>query len=105
MAIKDVRRQVLKDAEAAVCSGRERTYGSPKNSFTRIALLWTAHLVNTRSSAPAITAHDVAMMLALMKIARLEASPTHRDSMVDLAGYAACMASLQDHRADAAHKG
>jgi hypothetical protein len=29
-------------------------------------------------------------MLGLLKIARLRANPTHRDSWVDLAGYAAC---------------
>jgi hypothetical protein len=33
---------------------------------------------------------DVAAMLALLKIARLQQSPNHRDSWVDLAGYAAC---------------
>jgi hypothetical protein len=29
-------------------------------------------------------------MLALLKIARLKNSPNHRDSWVDIAGYAAC---------------
>ena len=30
------------------------------------------------------------MMMALMKIARLQNMPSHLDSWVDLAGYAAC---------------
>lgn len=33
---------------------------------------------------------DVAILMALMKIARLIESPNHMDSWVDLAGYAAC---------------
>jgi hypothetical protein len=33
-------------------------------------------------------------MMALMKIARLATNPAHEDSWVDLAGYAACGASV-----------
>jgi hypothetical protein len=35
-------------------------------------------------------AHDVAIMMALLKISRLSWEPTKKDSWVDLAGYAAC---------------
>jgi len=37
---------------------------------------------------------DVAQMMVLMKIARLENSPTHMDSWIDVAGYAACGGEL-----------
>jgi len=37
-----------------------------------------------------VTPVDVAIMSALIKVARLIESPGHRDSWLDLAGYAAC---------------
>lgn len=36
------------------------------------------------------TANDVAMMMALLKIARIRTGTATDDSYVDLAGYAAC---------------
>jgi len=40
--------------------------------------------------------HDVALMMALLKIARLKGNPIHGDSWVDLAGYAACGAESSE---------
>ncbi len=73
---------------------RGLNYGKPEDNFERIARLWNAHLINAgivRDPAEALLdAGDVAMMCALLKIARLEHQPDHLDSWVDLAGYAAC---------------
>jgi len=43
-----------------------------------------------RIDGRALVASDVALMMAAMKLARLRFNPTHEDSWVDLAGYAAC---------------
>ena len=73
---------------------RGLNYGKAEDNFDRIARLWNAHLINTglvRNSEEALlTAADVAMMCALLKIARLQNMPDHEDSWIDLAGYAAC---------------
>jgi putative aminopeptidase FrvX len=44
-----------------------------------------------------ISAVDVAMMMALLKIARIAAGSDKEDSFVDLAGYAACAAEIAEH--------
>lgn len=80
------RETILREAIAAVVGDRQLNYGAPEDSFQRIAGLWSAYL---QSEEP-LTAADVALMLALLKVARLANSPDHRDSWVDLAGYAAC---------------
>lgn len=91
------KRDVLEKAIAAVAD-RGLNYGKPEDNFARIANLWNAHLENRGILPPnvasAITAGDVAAMMALMKIARLENDPSHLDSWVDLAGYAACGAEI-----------
>lgn len=66
-------------------------YGGVEDNFRRIANLWNAHLENRFTEfAPHLEAADVAMMMILMKIARLAHAPSHADSWVDVAGYAAC---------------
>lgn len=80
----NIRKQTLDEAEKMVNGQRTQDYGTPEDSFNTIAALWGAYNRKIFSSA------DVAIMLALLKIARLKADKTHKDSWVDLAGYAAC---------------
>ena len=44
------------------------------------------------------TANDVAMMMALLKIARIRTGTATDDSYVDLAGYAACGAEINSNK-------
>ncbi len=79
------RAEVLHKATWLVCADREKEYGGPKENFARIAALWSAY-VGEVTFSPA----DVAVMLGHVKDARIRAQPTHVDSWVDKAGYAAC---------------
>ena len=80
------RTDILDAAREAVV-GRQETYGGPEDSFRRIAALWNAYLAPGDHQ---LTAFDVAMMMALLKIARARTAPWHTDNLVDIAGYAAC---------------
>ena len=87
------RNEVLDRAGRAVNGDRTHDYGGPESSFSKIAAYWQAYLaqiIKERNGDLCICGHDVALMLALLKIARLTTSPAHVDSWVDLAGYAAC---------------
>ena len=100
-AKKLTRAAVLEKARACVCGEREEDYGSPEDSFGCIAELWEAYLRAACVSPNAIitvTPTDVAMMMALLKIARVGTSCVGgtADSFVDLAGYAACGAECAD---------
>lgn len=79
-----IRSSVLNEANKIVNGARNQAYGSAEDNFQNIANLWNGYLGSK------ITPVDVANMMALMKIARLKHSPDHRDSWVDIAGYAAC---------------
>ena len=80
------RKRVLREAERCVCGQREQDYGTPEDSFEMIGKLWTVYL----DYATKIDAHDVAAMMALLKIARISENPQHMDSWVDGCGYFAC---------------
>lgn len=83
---------LLREAEKIVTKDRNSAYGNPEDNFRDIAELWTAYW---RGRIGAFTPMDVAMMNSLIKIARLKKNPGHRDSLVDVAGYAACGADIQ----------
>lgn len=78
------RPDILDKAKECVCGQREQDYGSPEDNFRTIADLWSVYLDEK------ISAVDVAMMMALLKIARIKSGTATDDSFVDLAGYAAC---------------
>lgn len=85
---------IAEKAAAIVTGARRADYGTPENNFAAIARLWTAHLHNRGQSGVMITATDVAAMMRLMKEARLAENPHHRDSLVDVIGYAICQSEL-----------
>ena len=92
---KLTRAEVLDRAKACVCGERQEDYGTPENNFRFIAELWGAYLSRvcvSPSSLVVIGPKDVAMMMALLKIARIGSSLEDGtvDSYIDLAGYAAC---------------
>ncbi len=90
-----IREDTLDAARAAVMGERPLAYGEPEDNFRRIAMFWNIYLHERGIRAgKAIEPHDVALMLDLLKTARLIASPNHQDSYVDKAGYAACGAEV-----------
>lgn len=78
------RAEILEAARVCVCGEREQEYGNPEDNFEAIARLWSAY------KGIDFKAIDVAMMMSLLKIARIATGSGTADSFVDLAGYAAC---------------
>ena len=84
------RKQILDRAIECVTGEREQDYGSPESNFLLIARLWTAYC------GFGFSAKDVAMMMSLLKIARIKNGGGSGDSYVDLAGYAACAGEVAE---------
>ena len=89
------RQEILTQAAECVCKDREEQYGTPEDSFSLIAALWNAYLGDRVTDA-----HDVAMMMALLKIARARTGKPKADNYIDLAGYAACAGEIKIPNAD-----
>lgn len=84
---------VLEKAKQCVCGDRQQDYGNPENSFDIVAKLWSAFL------GVDISACEVAAMMALVKLGRIKTGHSKDDNWVDLAGYAACGAEIQESEA------
>ena len=76
------RGEILQEAARLTARDRQKTYGDPTVNHSRIAELWTTYLEQQ------ITPQQVAICMALVKIARLMETETE-DSFIDLAAYAA----------------
>lgn len=84
------RTEILMAANKCVAGDREQDYSSPERNFSRIADLWNAYV-----GWDFISPKDVAVMLALVKIARIRGGNAKDDNWIDLAGYAACGGELE----------
>jgi hypothetical protein len=81
---------------------RAEDYGDKLVNHERIAALWNMWLreryfdlrAEKEELEPQIEAYDVAMMMLLVKVARLMNSPGHQDSHIDIAGYASIMEEI-----------
>ena len=80
---------ILKEANAIIYGDREKTYGHPSRNLVTIAKMWNAYLEGRQDASRSLNAKDVAALMVLLKTARLANNPDHRDSLVDICGYAA----------------
>lgn len=69
---------------------RAQQHGDFHHNLNRITRLWTVYLDQ------ALDAHDVACMMALLKVSRTLTDTTNPDDYVDLAKYAAIAAKLAE---------
>lgn len=83
---------VLEEANRLINSNRDLMYGHPKEAFENIASLWMAYIGAITDNWMSIKPSDVANMFILSKMARTMHNPNHRDSWVDIAGYAGAAA-------------
>lgn len=87
---------VLQEAARLVEGGdRRQQYGGPFESFTDIAAGWSMVL------GMDVTPEQVSLCMIVMKVARAK-NGFHRDSIVDIAGYARCAEFIQEARAEMA---
>lgn len=82
------RAEILDSAKKCVCEDRESQYGSPEDSFSIIAGFWSIYLDY------AISADDVAIMMTLLKLARIATGRFKADSYIDACGYIACAGEI-----------
>jgi hypothetical protein len=106
------RSELLTEAEKITTQDRNKSYGEPDEDFQRIAAIASAMGFrtlktieredgNTSEFVP-LSGSDVARFMIALKLSRLAWMPDHRDSWMDIAGYAGCgyeTASLEKERA------
>ena len=86
------RTDILQEAITLINGERNSTYGDPLDDFSTTATFWNTYVQRTIEARGGLELkpHDVAVMMSLLKIARMSWSPDKRDHWADLAGYTGC---------------
>lgn len=86
--IPTTRAEILDAAKKIVTGDREKQYGKPEDNFAVVAEFWTTYIGHP------IYSEDVAIMMALLKIARIRSGNYKTDSFVDGVGYLSLAAEI-----------
>lgn len=76
---------------------RQNDYGDPAANLSAIADFWSSYLTRRNKQQIVVDTTDVCAMMRLLKEARLMHDPGHKDSLVDLCGYAILQDLVSNH--------
>jgi|TARA_R100000656_G_scaffold9489_1_gene10334 hypothetical protein len=82
-------KEFLKKASALVAGDRENDYGDKVHNHKNIARLWSAYLDTE------IRAHDVAILMTLLKVARTKLGAVSEDTYIDMSAYSAIAGEIK----------
>jgi hypothetical protein len=82
--------EIAARAAKLVGGDRDRQHGAKGDNFRRIATMWNAWLAVRKDRDAPLDAHDVGVLMVLMKAARTQSGALNIDDYVDGAGYMAC---------------
>ena len=82
-------KEFLARASTLVAGDRENDYGNKIENHNNIAKLWSAYLDIK------IEAHDVAIMMTLLKVARTKLGVVSEDTYIDMSAYSAIAGEIK----------
>ena len=78
-----------------IVAEREGQHGKPRETFKAIAAAWSVYLTAIVGVPVMLREEDVAMMMVELKVQRFAGGQSaHMDTLLDIAGYAACAGEL-----------
>ena len=94
--------EICAHAATLVNGHRNATHGPRERNMANIAVLWNGYLSIRKEPAAPLTSTDVALMMALMKVARTQLGDHNADDLLDGVGYLAIAGeiSMESHRPD-----
>ena len=84
-----ITKEFLSEAIRLSGTDRQKDYGDKVENHNNIAKLWSAYL-----DIP-VTAHDVAILMSLLKVARTKLGAVSKDTYIDMAAYSAIAGEIK----------
>ena len=81
--------EMLREVELLVSQNRNIDYGEPVQNMARTAEILAAYMGDRTGRS--LEAQDVAVIGIILKLGRLAENPLHKDSVLDIAGYASIL--------------
>ena len=82
-------KEILSEAVRLSGTDRQKDYGDKIENHDNIARLWSAYLDIK------IEAHDVALMMVLLKMARTKLGAVSKDTYIDMSAYSAIAGEIK----------
>lgn len=86
---------VLEEAQLLVYGDRQVDYGHPRANMAAVAGLITAYMRARGAVMEDLRPGDAAALMTLLKLGRYATGGAKRDTVVDIAGYAAVLARTE----------
>ena len=83
------RKKLFEDVYNMICRDRQDQYGELEDNFKYIANFWNNYLSAKNHMTLQLSAEDVAIMMSLLKVARMATGVKHYGNYIDAAGYLA----------------
>ena len=84
-----ITKEILSEATRLVGADRQKDYRDKVENHSNIAKLWSAYLDIK------IEAHDVAIMMTLLKVARTKLGAVSKDTYIDMSAYSAIAGEIK----------
>jgi hypothetical protein len=85
---------ILEEAAEITSKDRQQVYGHPRQDFQKTVGMWNA--VFERKLVEPFDERDFCVAMMCVKMSRLQKTPEHRDSLLDIVGYARCYEMVQE---------
>lgn len=85
---------ILEEAARITSKDRQQVYGHPKDDFKKTVAMWNG-LFESKLVQP-FDERDFCLAMIAVKMSRLQKTPEHRDSLLDIVGYARCYEMVQE---------
>lgn len=95
---KPEKKNILEKANELINGDRQQDYAHPLDNFGRISAMWTAILKDKLKDGESISEEEHILCMLAVKIARLIHTPEHKDSIIDIAGYAGTYEMVMEER-------
>ena len=84
-----ITKEILSEAIRLSGTDRQKDYGDKTKNHDNIARLWSAYL------DVKVEAHDVAIMMALLKMARTKLGAVSKDTYIDMSAYSSIAGEIK----------
>jgi hypothetical protein len=84
-----ITKEILKEANELIAGDRDKDYGDKVENHNNIAKLWSAYLDIK------VKAHDVAILMTLLKVARTKLGAVRKDTYIDMSAYGAIAGEIK----------
>lgn len=88
-------KDILSEAIRLTSQDREETHGPKARNHANIAVMWNAYLSIRQNPMDELTGSDVALMMALLKIARTQLGAFNPDDFIDASAYVAIAGEIE----------